>query len=469
MPSRRAYVYYYSNDDFAGFEAQQGLEVSSGASQPRGERVVQGDVPPAPEGDVSGSRGRPSHSLSDHRWSGAGGGGGSTGERSLRPTAVTRRPVTPTSTPEWVSGFHSVLCVMRDDLAHFSASHSSEPLRRPSTGSGVALTDSSRIPVREGRFQSEVTLSPSHVPDASPSPSGVRVLARGERVHRLTESDVHSYSRDIRDTEYAHHRPTHISTNESSLPSSGVRPSHMVRIRSVHSTPLSSVTVPSPEVGVRLPTDAVVHDVRDPSDPRAGGHRSSMIDVPGQLIGVQRQLLAVRVPSGHVFRRAYATPRVHSPDSSAELEMADFVPVRSSSRVHSVHRDRSPLQSVVNAGVPPLGGSSRASPSYAYSARPATSPWLESHVMRRDNSSDVRSDLHVSFGDRSSSGPYRVRDRMGSIDHRSSADLRGVHRCSVSDPSRSGGVGHRASVVPDHSRSLPPTSLGGWGGAACVG
>ena len=61
------------------------------------------------------------------------------------------------------------------------------------------------------------------------------MLAEGERVHRLTESDVHSYSRDLRDTEYAHHRPTYVSTHESSLPTTVVRTSHTVV--SVHPPP----------------------------------------------------------------------------------------------------------------------------------------------------------------------------------------------------------------------------------------
>ena len=63
-------------------------------------------------------------------------------------------------------------------------------------------------------------------------------------------------------------------------------------------------------MGVWLPSDDIVHDVRGPPDPRAGGSRPSMIDDHGQLIGDPGQLLAVRVPSGHVSRYAPAVPRV---------------------------------------------------------------------------------------------------------------------------------------------------------------
>ena len=100
--------------------------------------------------------------------------------------------------------------------------------------------------------------------------------------------------------------------------------------------------------------------------------------------------------------------------------------------------------------------------------------------LSRDNSADVRSDHRVSFDGRSSSGPCYVRDRGVFHDHCSSPTLVGIPRCSVSAPSRVGGVGHRASqvgvtrvlssssarpsslpCVPDHRLSMPSSSLGG--------
>ena len=152
-----------SSADFPGF-GTPGLGVTSspGSSLPRG-------VPsPAPVSDGGGARELQSRAPPDHRW-----------------------PATPTSTPEWVSSFHSVLCEMRDGLARLSASQSGGNIRRPDTGTSHAVTDTSRIPVRERRLQSGVTLSPSLLPEASPSPcaSGVPVLAEGERVHRLTGCD----------------------------------------------------------------------------------------------------------------------------------------------------------------------------------------------------------------------------------------------------------------------------------------